>query len=551
MPVDYSKWDKLELSDDEDFECHPNVDKKSMIRWRQAEIYRQRRQRNDKMAILREEQALNTKATTAIQTMLAIEADAPADAHDDAAAAARLEQWTAQLTALEQTCKTLDADHEQAVWKRRHSDVDPRWQPPTREDYMDARPQLLPLAQTIIHAFQPRAAAKDVSGARAALVAARDAAVARLAERNVQAQQDIAACEAEANARLTSENMFHEGFNVTKTNKPSATTVTTTETTIETIHDPSAAKHAASASAAEKSSGGAEGVASSQPAVGEDEDDEEITYAPARAFADLNSLESSYTYLTQHPELANQKYSDMILAEAFRTALRAKTTMLQAASGVVPVTAAARAAAKQDDARVPQLVQQSLLLQYTGLLGKDGIRLFFEKMKAGAASAAPSPNGGAASAKALYYQDCMAMTQRIRDRVQVLASEQVNAEVAERREADALVDAARQPDGTLALPVPPDLEAGEAELFHQRKALFDGLPASFQEGLLRQDVDAINGYFSSLSAEEGARMAKACARVGLIAFEEDGDDDDDDESHAEDKSGNERGEAAKDAASLS
>jgi cell division cycle protein 37 len=27
--MDYSKWDKLELSDDSDIEVHPNIDKKS------------------------------------------------------------------------------------------------------------------------------------------------------------------------------------------------------------------------------------------------------------------------------------------------------------------------------------------------------------------------------------------------------------------------------------------------------------------------------------------------------------------------------------------
>ncbi|ONH69362.1 hypothetical protein BON22_0510 [Cyberlindnera fabianii] len=46
MAIDYSKWDKLEISDDSDIEEHPNVDKKSMIRWRQQAIHEQRQQRN-------------------------------------------------------------------------------------------------------------------------------------------------------------------------------------------------------------------------------------------------------------------------------------------------------------------------------------------------------------------------------------------------------------------------------------------------------------------------------------------------------------------------
>ncbi|PRT54347.1 Hsp90 co-chaperone Cdc37 [Wickerhamiella sorbophila] len=45
MPIDYSKWDKLELSDDSDVEVHPNVDKKSFIRWKQRDIH-EKRERN-------------------------------------------------------------------------------------------------------------------------------------------------------------------------------------------------------------------------------------------------------------------------------------------------------------------------------------------------------------------------------------------------------------------------------------------------------------------------------------------------------------------------
>ncbi|KAK9719000.1 hsp90 co-chaperone Cdc37 [Basidiobolus ranarum] len=57
--LNYSKWDNLEISDDEDFECHPNVDKSSFIRWRQAEIHRQRQERQDNLTALRSENSMN------------------------------------------------------------------------------------------------------------------------------------------------------------------------------------------------------------------------------------------------------------------------------------------------------------------------------------------------------------------------------------------------------------------------------------------------------------------------------------------------------------
>lgn len=52
MPIDYSKWDKLELSDDSDIEVHPNVDKKSFIKWKQQSIHEARAKRNHDIANL-------------------------------------------------------------------------------------------------------------------------------------------------------------------------------------------------------------------------------------------------------------------------------------------------------------------------------------------------------------------------------------------------------------------------------------------------------------------------------------------------------------------
>ena len=52
MPIDYSKWDKLELSDDSDVEVHPNVDKASFVRWKQQSIHEERAKRNQDIKTL-------------------------------------------------------------------------------------------------------------------------------------------------------------------------------------------------------------------------------------------------------------------------------------------------------------------------------------------------------------------------------------------------------------------------------------------------------------------------------------------------------------------
>lgn len=57
--LNYSKWDNLELSDDSDIEVHPNVDKKSFIRWKQQDIHQKREERKAELDSLRREKDIN------------------------------------------------------------------------------------------------------------------------------------------------------------------------------------------------------------------------------------------------------------------------------------------------------------------------------------------------------------------------------------------------------------------------------------------------------------------------------------------------------------
>lgn len=55
MPIDYHRWDKIEVSDDED-DTHPNVDTPSLFRWRhQARLERmaEKKQKKEEIAVRR------------------------------------------------------------------------------------------------------------------------------------------------------------------------------------------------------------------------------------------------------------------------------------------------------------------------------------------------------------------------------------------------------------------------------------------------------------------------------------------------------------------
>lgn len=71
MPVDYSKWDALELSDDSDIEVHPNVDKRSFIRAKQNQIHQQRHERRHQIETLKYERIINDGLLRRIDTLLA------------------------------------------------------------------------------------------------------------------------------------------------------------------------------------------------------------------------------------------------------------------------------------------------------------------------------------------------------------------------------------------------------------------------------------------------------------------------------------------------
>jgi cell division cycle protein 37 len=66
-------------------------------------------------------------------------------------------------------------------------------------------------------------------------------------------------------------------------------------------------------------------------------------------------LEESYKFLSSHPELVNQANSDEVMAQGFTYEMEGKTKLCKNA------------------------VFQALLLQYSALLGKDGVSLFFSR----------------------------------------------------------------------------------------------------------------------------------------------------------------------------
>jgi cell division cycle protein 37 len=125
----------------------------------------------------------------------------------------------------------------------------------------------------------------------------------------------------------------------------------------------------------------------------------------------------------------------------------------------------------------------------------------------------------------MFNKDLNDTFSRIQTRVKELDAQTAAEEEKERLEGLARLEAATQPDGTLALPVAENGEgARRAEVFAEFPRSFQGMshgvkPHTMIEALLLQDVDKINEYLSSLSKELAEETVKLADEVGLLTLQ--------------------------------
>ncbi|CDH58704.1 hsp90 co-chaperone cdc37 [Lichtheimia corymbifera JMRC:FSU:9682] len=279
MPLDYSKWDNLELSDDSDIECHPNVDKKSMIKWKREAIHRERAERKAQISQLQEFipmeewvlhhlNTIRSKDTTAEETLKAIQRWLELATQENkhiVAVAASTKPNTPPLTlgeALGSILKDITPDKEKELKERLDS--------------------LHTSATSVLE----------------------------------RSEKELERLKKEEGKKLTSENMFHETSNRTILNsskdqpKPSSSKPKAKEQVIETLNPGVQMKDL---SIHDKQ----------QNEADEEDDDKDIELSKeAEAFAKLKGFEPSYKHLMRYPEIINETMSDQILAEAFTQQLK-------------------------------------------------------------------------------------------------------------------------------------------------------------------------------------------------------------------------------------
>ncbi|KAI9014196.1 Cdc37 N terminal kinase binding-domain-containing protein [Hyaloraphidium curvatum] len=469
MPVDYSKWDKLELSDDEDVDVHPNVDRRSFIRWKQEAIHRDRRDRKDKIAAMEMERSLNAEL---LRELEALSAKLGAGA-DKSAIASDVEDLSEKFHELQEKQKT-------DIFRMRFTDRDERWGPPVPDEFVEKR---------IVYkdAF---AQAKDDPSKVAAVIASLKARQSAL---DAEVKKEIK----ERDKKITSENWGQVGFDKTIVNeaslappsssaaKPVSEKKIKAVSTIEVLNEPKPA--GASSSKAPQ-----EPEAEEMEVDGDEEDDGRLKDPGVAKFAAAGSLEDSFAVIQKYPYIVSSKHADEILAAAFSAKLKNK-----------PVD-------------VKKMVFQSTILSYCLTLsqgGKDGVALFFKRV-------AGDPGGPAYQG---FAADAQSMYDRISARVAVLQENEEKEKQEAIRKAKERLDSARQPDGTYRWPLPE--KPTPVDL--RRAEIFAEFPPNFQMGLLIEDVDAINNHLSTLSREEGEALLEKIGDAGFLRIVEEGDEEED------------------------
>ncbi|KAK2591229.1 hsp90 co-chaperone Cdc37 [Conoideocrella luteorostrata] len=321
MPVDYSKWDALELSDDSDVEVHPNVDKRSFIRAKQSQIHQERQQRKIQIEAYKFENTIHDallKRISSMTTSLQSHGSEAKGASDDKAAD----------VALKALVKTNPGPLADAVPPRPEG-LDSSHPTPTTYTQM-----LAALIDEITKTLEER----KVEEFYPAFIEELDAHAKKLTQIRKETQSKLDQLLKEEGKKITSDSI-HTGFNSSHVSKAEAKGTTTKVELLNPNSNSSDSQPSNSTAAMDN--------------------DEEIEASPAaKTFAQISTKDyaSSLQFISQNPQILSERETDGLLVLGFDAALERK----------------------DDYSR--QCVHQALLLQYCRALGRDGVGLFFKRI---------------------------------------------------------------------------------------------------------------------------------------------------------------------------
>lgn len=470
MPIDYSKWDKIELSDDSDIEVHPNVDKKSFIKWKQRDIHEKRAQRNVEIKSILVQLTMYAKLNARVDFLLENLNDGQIleeevvnkllnDSFDKKEKFDYEKLKAEKGDTLRKGLKDLHFDEEEIQNTPPYNEMIEDLFTQVKEDHPDASANGVKLRQYIL---EHRNKIDDV-----------------LSQQTVKLDDLLY-----QKSMLISSDDIHTGFDRSFMNKdndedetPKApATEKKTVTTTEVINSPQKTEPVAEQS--EK-----------------DVLDELTVLAPTEEFAKIPSdrINESASFLIKNTKICTEQQKDALLMTAFDHQLQG------------------------DEKTTKQIIHQSLLLQYIAQLAGPhpnkeqyikAIKLFCSKV-----------TDDSTPAKQAFFQDVQNTFNHIKTRCEVIASEQAAAAGDDGEEA--IIQLKALDDKTELFVNIPKEGTEDYEIFSTK------LPQEMQDAVKTGSLEAVNKVFAGLNVEEAEAILETfneCSVIGINGYLEDEDE---------------------------
>ncbi|TFK40864.1 hsp90-like protein [Crucibulum laeve] len=479
MPLNYSKWDQLELSDDSDIEGHPNVDKRSLIRWKQRDIHEKREQRKTNIQHLHAQIACDTILLGRITDI--------SKRLSDSSASPPAPIYFSNLVEQLQTNPSRECPPGNDPSKLEHT-YDGMLHSLLHQVGEAAR-------KKIKEAGVPESEREEKLSKELASAVAEH--VVRLGDTITKNKKELASEEAEQKKHITSDDI-HEGFEskyvpppaapegvpVKPIDKPKKKAITTE---FEVLNPKAASSSSAPAA----------------PTV--EDEDEEVDELPEltpslEAFAKLpvGSYEKSFEFIQAHRDVVVPGATDALLVAAFQAQSEGKAKYAK------------------------QCVHQSLLLQYCEKLGPDGVRVFFRKMMS-----------GDKRAEKVFVDDFNNTYNHLVSRVRISQEE---AEASGGKEQIQLVPENPNQQITFNVPDGPPPEelklegpgTEDMDIEEVRKALqlrwdiYESFPKELQEALKIGELEAVNKVLGDLDVPVAEEVVEKLDTAGILSFAEGG-----------------------------
>ncbi|QMW40649.1 hypothetical protein G4B11_003929 [Aspergillus flavus] len=323
MVLDYSKWDALELSDDSDIEVHPNVDKRSFIRAKQAQIHQQRMQRRHEIETLKYERIINDGLLSRIDQLLK-------SLQQHEGSSKNPEEVVFQVLMESASNPSEDQPPAPPAGVYTHEKEQPKYSQMMSSLVDQVKKEMGEVSSdNLLKEY-----IKGVQGHKDKVQGLQKELLAKLAE-----------LEKEESSKITSDSI-HTGFDtsfVSKNDSKGKGTETKKAESVELLNPTAVSGSSSQKATADEEEENAENMKASD-------------LAKRLAKINRNDYRALLQFISEHPEIVAEKETDGLLVEAFNSQMEGK----------------------EDYART--CVHHGLLLQYCRSLGRDGISLFFKRI---------------------------------------------------------------------------------------------------------------------------------------------------------------------------